>query len=305
MSSLFDFDQQPDHYAVIGNPIAHSKSPVIHRLFAKQTKQNINYQAIQVDLGGLEQAVGNFFANGGCGLNITVPFKRDAWNIANVYSKRAQLAGAVNTLQMNTDGEICADNTDGIGLVNDLSNNHKIAIENKRILLLGAGGAARGVIQPLLQYKPTQLVVVNRTAIKAVELAADFTAFGPIKGCGYDDPGFYDPGFNDDGFAGEGDNTIGKQEYDIIINATSASLHGDLPPIPISVVGPHSMCYDMMYGAQDTAFIAWSKNKSLLSVDGLGMLVEQAAESFFIWRGVRPDTQSVIAAIRHELKSTD
>jgi len=293
MSTLFDFDNQPDHYAVIGNPISHSKSPIIHQLFAKQTKQNIIYQAIQVDPGGLVQAVGNFFANGGCGLNITVPFKRDAWKLAKIRSKRAELAGAVNTLLLDTDGAICADNTDGIGLVNDLRDNHQITIEHKRILLLGAGGAARGVIQPLLQHNPSQLLVVNRSANKAVELAEDFSALGPIKGCGYDD----------DGFGSIDDKTVTEKNYDIIINATSASLKGDLPPIPISVVGPQSICYDMMYGAEDTAFVAWSKNKAALSVDGLGMLVEQAAESFFIWRGVRPDTQSVIAAIRHELET--
>jgi len=283
MSSLFDFDHHPDQYAVIGNPISHSKSPKIHSLFAKQTKQKIEYQAIQVDPGGFEQAVGNFFANGGCGLNITVPFKRDAWNIADLRSKRAELAGAANTLLMNTDGEICAENTDGIGLVNDLSNNHHITIKNKRILLLGAGGAARGVLQPLLYHHPHQLLIVNRTADKAVELADIFSSFGPIEGCGYD--------------------AIDQQDFDIIINATSASLKGDLPPLPENVVGPKSICYDMMYSADDTSFVAWSKNKAQLSVDGLGMLVEQAAESFFIWRGVRPDTQSVIAEIRRELRS--
>ena len=239
--------------------------------------------------GGFEQAVGNFFAYGGCGLNITVPFKRDAWNIADIRSKRAEMAGAVNTLLMNSDGEICADNTDGIGLVNDLCNNHHIIIANKRILLLGAGGAARGVIQPLLYHNPTRLLIVNRTADKAVELADDFSALGPISGCGYDDCCF--------------DTNNGEQNFDIIINATSASLKGELPPIPESVVGPNSICYDMMYSAEDTAFVAWSKNKAQISVDGLGMLVEQAAESFFIWRGVRPDTQAVITEIRRELNS--
>ncbi len=281
MSSLFDFDNKPDHYAVLGNPISHSKSPQIHRLFAKQTKQNIEYEAIQVDPGGFEQAVGNFFANGGCGLNVTVPFKRDAWNIADIRTKRAEMAGAVNTLLMNTSGEICADNTDGIGLVNDLHNNHHIKIHGKRILLLGAGGAARGVIQPLLQFNPAQLTIVNRTANKAIELANNFSSLGAIGGCGYD--------------------AIGEQHFDIIINATSASLKGNLPPVPTTVVNANSICYDMMYDSKDTAFVAWSKNLAQRSIDGLGMLVEQAAESFFIWRGARPDTQAVIAKIRSDL----
>lgn len=284
MSSLFDFTPKPDPYAVMGNPIAHSKSPQIHHAFAQQTQQNIIYEAILVDVGGLEQAIGNFVANGGKGLNITVPFKRDAWKFVNERSEKAQLAGAVNTIVVREDNSLYGDNTDGIGLARDLTQNHATTLQGKRLLLIGAGGAARGVLGPLLGEQPQQLLVANRTPANAQELAQQFSHLGNISGCGF--------------------NGLETQTFDIIINATSASLHGELPPLPTSVINETSICYDMMYAAEDTVFMQWAKKHGAQkSIDGLGMLVEQAAESFFIWRGVRPNTTAVIELIRQGLKA--
>ncbi|WP_455205644.1 shikimate dehydrogenase [Kaarinaea lacus] len=284
MSSLFDFTSKPDPYAVMGNPIAHSKSPQIHQAFAQQTQQNIIYEAILVDVGGLEQAIGNFVANGGKGLNITVPFKRDAWKFVNERSEKAQLAGAVNTIAVREDNSLYGDNTDGIGLVRDLIQNHATTLQGKRLLLIGAGGAARGVLGPLLGEQPQQLLVANRTPANAHELAQQFSHLGNISGCGF--------------------NGLETQTFDIIINATSSSLHGELPPLPTSVIHETSICYDMMYAAEDTVFMQWAKKHGAQkSIDGLGMLVEQAAESFFIWRGVQPNTTPVIELIREGLKA--
>jgi shikimate dehydrogenase len=282
MSSLFDFDKPADNYAVMGNPINHSKSPQIHAAFAAQTGQRIDYSATQVDPGGFEQAVGNFFAHGGKGLNITVPFKREAWALAAELGVEAKLAGAVNTLLMNKDGQLVGRNTDGTGLVRDILDNHNSRIEGKRILLVGAGGAARGVLQPLLAEKPVQLVIANRTASRALELAADFSAQQTVKGGGFED--------------------IGEQPFDLIINASAASLQGEMPPLPSSCCNATSVCYDMMYGAKATVFMQWAQqHHAHKSIDGLGMLVEQAAESFFHWHGIRPETAAVIQAMRAEL----
>ena len=282
MSSLFDFDQEPDAYAVMGNPIAHSKSPQIHRAFAQQTGQRIVYSAIQVDPGGFAQAVGNFFANGGKGLNVTVPFKREAWQLANELGEEARQAGAVNTLLLNAEGGLVGRNTDGIGLVRDLLQNHHAAINNKRVLLVGAGGAARGVMQPLLAETPSRLVIANRTVERAHELAADFSALGEVSGSGFDD--------------------LAGQSFDLIINATAASLQGELPPLPQDCCADDAWCYDMMYAAKATPFMLWAQQHGAgHAVDGLGMLVEQAAESFYLWRGVRPQTAPVIQSVRESL----
>lgn len=279
---LFDFGERVDRYAVMGNPISHSKSPLIHTQFAEQTGQSIEYTAIHVDLGGFEQAVGNFRASGGKGLNITVPFKEEAWALATQLSDRAQLAGAVNTLKF-TDNIIIGDNTDGLGLVTDLTTNHLCDLKAKRILLLGAGGAARGVLAPLLAQQPAVIVIANRTPDRAVSLAEIFSKHGDISGCGFP--------------------ALQGQKFDIVINATAASLHGEVPPLPDDVLSDNAVCYDMMYGAEPTAFMQWASQHGAGKVmDGLGMLVEQAAESFYIWRGVRPETQPVIQAIREELQ---
>jgi len=281
MNDIFDFEPRVDDYAVMGNPIKHSKSPKIHSLFAKQTNQSIDYKAIQVDTGGFKQAVGNFAAHKGKGLNVTVPFKEEAWALVNERSERAEYAGAVNTIKFLEDGRTYGDNTDGVGLVNDLKSNYKVNLSAKRILLMGAGGASRGVLAPLLNEKPEYLVIVNRTVSKAKELAEHFEALGHISGCGYED--------------------LGSQQFDIIINATAASLQGELPPLPDNLVSQDGCCYDMMYG-QQTPFMQWAKQQGVgLITDGLGMLVEQAAESFFIWRNVKPDTTAVLNMLKQEL----
>lgn len=280
MPDLFDFDVRKDQYAVMGNPITHSKSPRIHTLFAKQTGQALEYTAIQVDAGGFSQAVGNFGAAGGKGLNVTVPFKQQAWQRVTERSERAERAGAVNTIKFDGD-TLLGDNTDGVGLVNDLTQNHQIELKDKRILLMGAGGAARGVLAPLLSQQPSQLLIANRTVDKAVELATAFADLGSIQGSGYD-------------------NLSGRQ-FDILINATAASLQGELPPLPENILANNACCYDMMYGKEPTIFMQWATKQGAMKVmDGLGMLVEQAAESFFIWRGVRPESTAVIKILRAE-----
>ena len=288
MSNLFDFDREPDEYAVMGNPIAHSKSPQIHTQFAEQTGQLIRYRAIQVDPGGFEQAVGHFFAAGGKGLNITVPFKQEAWQLANQLSERARLAGAVNTLKPDSDAKLVGDNTDGVGLVSDLMNNLGISIEGKRVLLVGAGGAARGVLYPLLEEKPEKLVIANRTSSRAQELAEQFGDHQKESNI----------------LQGVGFNEVENKPFDLVINATSASLEGDLPPLPVEVVANADIAYDMMYGSKPTPFMLWAQqNGARQTSDGLGMLVEQAAESFFIWREVKPETAPVIKTIRESLSS--
>ena len=284
MSSLFDFEAKPDAYGVMGNPIAHSKSPQIHRAFAQQTGQNITYEAMLVDAGGLEQAVGNFIAHGGKGLNITVPFKQDAWKLVDQRSQRAALSGAVNTIIVNKDQTLTGDNTDGVGLVRDLTQNHGVTLKHSSILLIGAGGAARGVVEPLLNESPALLLIANRTSDRAYELAKTFSHLGNVTSCA---------------FTAVEKHLPPDCVFDIIINATSASLQGEVPDIPASIITQESFCYDMMYGAQPTAFLRWAdEHGGIRCVDGLGMLVEQAAESFFLWRGVRPETKAVIELIR-------
>jgi len=271
-----------DRYAVFGNPIKHSKSPQIHTLFAKQTKQSLIYTAELAEIGQFEQAVKKFIKHNGKGLNITVPFKEDAWQLADRHSERAKRAGAVNTLRLEHDGSLYGDTTDGVGLVRDLSQNHHVSLTDKAILIIGAGGAVRGVIEAILEQQPASLLIANRTAEKAVQLSNDFSDLGNISGCGLDE--------------------IRHRRFDIVINGTSASLQGDLPPIPETVFDEHACSYDMMYAEQATVFMRWSKDHGATQVfDGLGMLVEQAAEAFYIWRDIRPETVSVIEQIRDSL----
>tara|TARA_R110002095_G_scaffold16510_5_gene19745 strand:+ start:605 stop:1429 length:825 start_codon:yes stop_codon:yes gene_type:complete len=270
-----------DQYAVIGNPISHSKSPAIHRLFAQQCDQDLGYETLEAPLDGFTQAVLTFFAKGGSGLNVTVPFKEQAWSLVSSLTPRARLAGAVNTLYRDEAGQLCGDTTDGVGLVRDLIHNHRVTIESKRVLVLGAGGAVRGVLEPLLQQRPQQLLVANRTAAKAQQLAQIFAGQGPIAGCGFD---------------------AINGAFDLIINGTSASLQGELPPLPPGVLAANGCCYDLMYGVEPTPFMRWAQQQGAAAViDGLGMLVEQAAESFQIWRSVRPQTAPVIADVRKKL----
>ncbi len=274
-----------DRYAVFGNPIKHSKSPQIHTLFAQQTKQSLHYSAELADIGQFEQAVKAFTNNNGRGLNVTVPFKEDAWRIATKHSARAKRAGAVNTLIIQADGNLYGDTTDGVGLVRDLTQNHNIQIKNEDVLLIGAGGAVRGVLEALLEQQPASLLICNRTKHKALQLATDFSDLGNIQGCGLDE--------------------ITDSCFDVVINGTSASLKGDLPPLPESVFKPGSCSYDMMYASRATPFMRWSQDNGATEVfDGLGMLVEQAAESFYLWRGVRPETKDIIDTIRAELLSS-
>lgn len=280
MSSLFDFDAKPDRYAVMGNPINHSKSPLIHAEFARQTLQKLSYEAIQVDLGGLEQAVGNFQGSGGKGLNITVPFKTDAWELADNLSIEAQRAGAVNTILFKEDGSRYGHNTDGIGMLRDITQNHGGKITGQKILILGAGGAVRGILQPLLEQNPQSITLANRTPDRAQSLAEAFSDHGvQLHGGGFAD--------------------IEASPYDLIINGTSASLQGELPPLPEQIINQHSWCYDMMYGKEPTIFLQWAAQLGAQHcMDGLGMLVEQAAESFLLWRGVRPETAPIMAKLR-------
>ncbi len=271
-----------DRYAVFGNPIKHSKSPQIHAAFAEQTRQHVIYRAQLVELGGFAAAAGAFFEGGGKGCNITVPFKLDAYAFANELSGRARRAGAVNTLALQSDGSIYGDNTDGVGLVRDIEQNLAWEIHNKRVLVVGAGGAVRGVLEPLLKRHPERLVVVNRTLEKAEQLAREFADLGPISANGFD--------------------AFGEAQYDLIINATSAGLRGETFELPSSLLAQDCCCYDLTYGAQPTPFMRWAASEAAWAVaDGLGMLVEQAAEAFCIWRGVRPQTRPVIDMLRASL----
>ncbi len=272
-----------DHYAVFGHPIKHSKSPRIHRLFAEQTGQALEYTAQDVPAEQFQRAVTTFFAEGGKGLNCTVPLKELAWSYADHKTERAQQSKAVNTLALQADGSLLGDNTDGIGLVTDLIANHGLDLSEIRILILGAGGASRGIILPLLKQAPQTLVIANRTVDKAVNLAAEFHNKGSITGCGFDD--------------------LNNRQFDLILNATSASLSGQLPPLPAGLLATGGHCYDLAYGNEPTAFVRWGlENHAAKSLDGLGMLVEQAAEAFFIWRGIRPQTQPVIELLDAERK---
>lgn len=270
-----------DRYAVFGSPIKHSKSPRIHQLFAQQTSQQLSYTAEQVLPEDFTSAVGKFFGLGGKGLNCTVPLKELAWKLAENRTQRAELSKAVNTLAIQPDGVIAGDNTDGVGLINDLLNNHAIQLKDIDILILGAGGASRGIIAPILEQSPAKLVVANRTVAKAIQLASEFTVIAPVSGCGFND--------------------LEGSKFDLIVNATSASLSDQLPPLPDSLLAANGNCYDLAYANQATAFVRWGvEHDAEKSLDGLGMLVEQAAEAFYLWRKVRPQTEPVIRLLESE-----
>ena len=273
-----------DKYAVFGNPIKHSKSPVIHAAFAAQSNQAMQYRAVRVPEDGFERAAGNFFADGGRGLNITVPFKPEAFRFADRLSERAQRAGAVNTLTCAADGVIEGDNTDGIGLVRDMVANLGWVVQGLRVLIIGAGGAVRGVLEPLMRERPREMLIVNRTAGRAEQLAREFADLGTLAGGGYE--------------------LIGERQFDLVINASSAGLSGEMPGLPASLLTERSCCYDMVYGAEPTPFMRWAAHHAAWAVsDGLGMLVEQAAQSFFIWRHVRPETRPVINQVREAMEA--
>ncbi len=287
-----------DRYAVIGNPVAHSKSPRIHRLFAQQTGQDMRYDVILAPLDGFAATVHAFIADGGRGLNVTVPFKEQAYRIATRCSSRAEAAGAVNTLRFKGK-EIFGDNTDGAGLVRDLEANLQFAVAARRVLLLGAGGAARGCMLPLLDQSPARLVIANRSVDKAIQLAAEFSQ------------GRYAHGSNlspcsGRGIAGEGRGLLptacgypelAGQSFDLVINATSAGFGDAALPLPPGLFAPGGLAYEMLYG-KDTPFLVQARSAGMRTADGLGMLVEQAAESFALWRGVQPDTAPVLALLR-------
>lgn len=275
-----------DRYAVFGNPISHSRSPFIHSRFAASTGEDLSYEALLAPRDAFAGAVADFIRTGGRGANVTVPFKEEAFRLATRRSPRAERAGAVNTLCFATDGsgEIVGDNTDGAGLLRDLTENLGGRLARRNILLLGAGGAVRGVLAPLLAEHPASLFIANRTAERASQLAAAFADLGPVVGGGYLD--------------------IADRRFDLIINATSASLDGALPPVPAGCFAGAGIAYDMMYGRGDTPFMTFAKARGgprWSVADGLGMLVEQAAEAFLVWRGVRPDTRPVLAELRAAL----
>jgi shikimate dehydrogenase len=269
-----------DPYALFGYPVYHSWSPFIHGLFARQTGQDMVYRLRETPPEQFRHDVLDFFfEQGGRGANITLPHKRAAADMVNELTPRAQLADAVNTV-LRRNGELIGDNTDGVGLVTDLTQNLRLKLTSPRILLLGAGGAARGALGPLLELKPSTLVIANRTADRAIELAGEFSGFGAVSGAAFDGVEPLEP-------------------FDLIINATSASLKGEVPPIHSRAVDENTTCYDMAYGIGETPFTKWARDRGVARVaQGWGMLVEQAAEAFFVWRGVRPQTPPVLEALR-------
>lgn len=266
-------------YAVIGDPVSHSKSPLIHSLFAEQTGEEIEYEKIRVTEPELAAFVRDFFAAGGGGLNVTLPHKEAVYSMADHASERARLAKAANTLWVDRNQSLQADNTDGAGLVRDLKHNLGVVLQDRSVLILGAGGSARGVLPAIITEKPAAVTVLNRTQSRAQKIQQEYNSVYPLE------TGLLD--------------ISPAAGFDIIINATSSSIAGELPPLQPAIIGPDCSCYDLMYSDQPTPFMLWAGNNGAERVvDGLGMLVEQAAESFLIWRGVRPDTQSVIAALR-------
>jgi shikimate dehydrogenase len=274
---MTQLQDSPAEYGVIGHPVAHSRSPFIHGMFARQTGQNLVYRLHDVPPERLQAFVIEFWKRGGKGLNVTVPHKVSATGMVSAMSERATRAGAVNTLLMDAHG-ITGDNTDGTGLVRDLTLNLKVGLTGSRILLAGSGGAARGVIGPLLDQSPGLIVIAGRSAARAGELSGHFEALGPVAGCALE--------------------AIPEMVFDLIINATSAGLSGELPGIAPAVIGPETFCYDMSYARAGTAFIAWAREHGCRrSAHGWGMLVEQAAESFELWHGVRPLTAPVLDAL--------
>jgi shikimate dehydrogenase len=273
-----------DQYGVFGHPVGHSLSPFIHGMFARDTGQQMAYRAYDVTPEEFTERVQGFFADGGRGLNITLPHKIAAVEVAQELTARAAHAAAVNTLALQGDNVLLGDNTDGGGLVRDLCDNLGLIITQRRVLILGAGGATRGVLAPLLGLEPAIVVIANRTPERAEALAAAFADLGVTQGVGFE--------------------YVGETPFDLIINATSASLSGDIPPIPAEAIGPQTVCYDLAYGRSAMAFVRWAQQSGCVrAVQGLGMLVEQAAESFRLWRGVRPQTAQVLAALKERMGS--
>ncbi|MCZ0753057.1 shikimate dehydrogenase [Aeromonas enteropelogenes] len=269
-----------DHYLVFGHPVRHSKSPFIHTLFARQTQQELEYGLAEPAVDQFAAALHDFFVQGGKGCNVTVPFKEQAFALVNQLSPRAKRAGAVNTIKLTDDGVLLGDNTDGAGLVADLKS-HGVSLAGCRILLLGAGGAARGALAPLLAEQPRELVIANRTHARAEQLAAEFSDLGTVTAQTYEQL---------------------SGSFDLVINSTSASLQGELPPLSPALIHADIAIYDMMYGATDTPFIAWARQQGARhTMDGLGMLVEQAAEAFTVWRGIRPGTKQVLRELKRNL----
>ena len=271
-----------DRYAVVGNPVAHSRSPAIHAAFARQTGEAVDYGRILCPLDGFEAAVRGFAASGGRGCNVTVPFKFEAPRLAAQCSPRALLAAAANTLRFDTGGWF-ADNTDGIGLVRDIEHNAGVPLAGRRVLLVGAGGAAAGVLGPLLAARPAEVVVANRNVDKALALVARHAAWAQAHGVRLGAAGLTAPGTG----------------FDVLLNASASSLQGEASPVHPDVLAAGALALDLMYGAAAAPFLAWARAAGASAHDGLGMLVEQAAESFFIWRGVRPNTAPVL----HELRA--
>ena len=282
MSNEINLDSSISNYAVFGNPINHSKSPQIHTLFAEQTGISLIYQAIEVPQDSFNEYVNTFSNQNGKGLNVTVPFKEEAFSLCHTLTERAKLSGSVNTIWFDDHNNICGDTTDGKGLINDITVNHGLDLNNKTILVLGAGGSVRAILEPLCEQKPEKIIIANRTVSKAKELAKLFSEYADIQACSYDS-------LEDN-----------NQAFDLIINGTSLSLSGKLPDIPATTINNKTSCYDLMYSDTGTVFMNWAKEQGALEVmDGLGMLVEQAAEGFLIWHGVLPETKPVIAALRN------
>ena len=273
-----------DEYGVFGHPVAHSFSPFIHGFFARATGQQMSYRAYDVAPEEFSERAKGFFSGGGRGLNVTLPHKVAAVEVAQELTARAAHAAAVNTLALQNDNIVLGDNTDGAGLVRDLCDNLRIVVTQRRLLILGAGGATRGVLAPILGLQPAIVVIANRTPERAEALAAAFADLGVTQGVGF--------------------TYVGDTPFDLIINATSASLSGDIPPIPAGAIGPETVCYDLAYGRSAMAFVRWAKQSGCRrAVQGLGMLVEQAAESFRLWRGVRPQSAPVLAALKQRIGS--
>jgi shikimate dehydrogenase len=272
-----------DQYGVFGHPVSHSLSPFIHAMFARDTGQEMSYRPYDVPAEEFVGRVRDFFAAGGRGLNVTLPHKIAAVEVAHELTGRAAHAAAVNTLALQGEG-IVGDNTDGVGLVHDLCDNLGLVITHRRLLILGAGGATRGILAPILGLAPSIVMIANRTVERAEALAAAFSDLGTTQGVGFE--------------------FVGDTPFDLVINATSASLSGDIPPIPAGALGPETVCYDLAYGRSATAFVRWAERSGCArALQGLGMLVEQAAESFRMWRGVRPATQAVLAALKERTGS--
>ncbi len=279
MTDPFDFKPGATKFAVVGNPISHSKSPVIHAAFGTQCGIKLEYEAITIDIGGFKPAIRHFFARGGRGLNVSVPFKVEAFELADTLSERAKLARAVNTLRLETDGTLLGENTDGVGMVKDIENNLGFKLKHKRVLLLGAGGAARGVLGPILEAGVKEVVIANRTADKAAALASQFQAKENISGGGYA--------------------RLTGEQFDAVINGTAASLSRAVPPLPGDVFNSNALAYDMMYSQEPTSFLVWAKqHNAAQTADGFGMLIEQAAASFKLWHGVMPKTGELIETLR-------